>query len=382
MLHSLPITLPPPLDEVLLPPIIIQSGVQLRGSDFGLDTVINDLPNTATVLSLGGIPLVPVPVHLTSMDLTLLGGAGMPPRPFMRNPTSCTTATTNFTADSYTAPGTTVTGSASFTPTNCGAQPFSPTFSPRLGAAGQTAAQSHPPVSTAIDQDVGEAGLRNATVLLPPNLSAELNVLSQTCDQAAFDAGNCPPNSIVGSAIATSPLLTEPLQGPVALIANPGLRKVGLDLRGPLAMKLVGGFVITPSGTGVAFPNLPDIPIGHFALMFNGGPNGLVATTADLCYVPSIFNASFDAWSGASQSGNTTAAVDGCGPPKPRRIKGSLRKARKLAIKTASPSLKLRIGRGKLTRTGPIGKRVKLKVKVVDAAGPSKTRTVKIRARG
>ena len=39
-----PLSLPPPLPTVL-PPIIVQSGVQLR-SDFGLNTVINNIPNT------------------------------------------------------------------------------------------------------------------------------------------------------------------------------------------------------------------------------------------------------------------------------------------------------------------------------------------------
>ena len=397
----------------------MQSAVELRQTDFGLNTVINDIPNTT---------ILPGDTTITSQDITLYGTAPGTGKPFMRNPTSCTPATTNFSAVPYS--GADATGQASFTPTGCGSLPFSPTFSARVGAPGQTAAQSHPPVSTAIDQDNGEAGLRNATVLLPPNFSAELNVLSQTCDQAAFDTGNCPANSIVGSAIATSPLLTEPLQGPVALISNPGLPKVGLDLRGPLAMKLTGGFVVTPSGTGVGFNGLPDIPIGHFALTFNGGPGGLVATTADLCYTPSIFNTSFDSWSGANQAGSTTASVDGCGPPTSRRIKGSLRKAhspkpklkltitggpelrnvkvklpkslrlahgnngieaqslslkhgaRNLTIKTASPKLNLSIGKGELIRTGHIGKRVKLKVKVLDASGSSTTRKVKIKARG
>jgi hypothetical protein len=408
-----------PVPLLPLGQIILQSGVQLRQTDFGLNTVINDIPNTTVVSG---------DTTINSQDITLYGTAPGTGKPFMRNPTSCTPATTNFSAVPYT--GADGTGQDSFTPTGCGSEPFSPTFSAHVGAPGQTAAQSHPPVSTAIDQDNGEAGLQNATVLLPPNFSAELNVLSQTCAQTDFDAGNCPANSVVGSAIATSPLLTAPLQGPVSLITNPGLPKVGLDLRGTLPLKLTGGFVITPSGTGVRFQNLPDIPIGHFALTFNGGPGGLVATTADLCYTPSIFNTSFDSWSGANQTGNTTAVVDGCGPPTPRKIKGSLRKAhsskpklklnitggaelrnvkvklpkslslghgnngieaeslslkhgaRKLTIKTASPKLNLKIGQGELIRSGHIGKRVKLKVTVVDASGSKTTRKVRIRASG
>ena len=41
------IVLVPPLGGVLLENIIIQSGAELRQSDFGLDSVINDIPNVA-----------------------------------------------------------------------------------------------------------------------------------------------------------------------------------------------------------------------------------------------------------------------------------------------------------------------------------------------
>lgn len=406
-----------PLPPLPVGQIILQSAVELRQTDFGLDTVINDIPNTAAGL---------LPIDITAMDVTLFGTNPA----FARNPTSCGQATTNFSADSYASPGTFVNGQASYTPTGCGSLPFSPTFSARVGSAGQTAPQSRPPVSTSIDQDKGEAGLRNATVLLPSNIAADLAVLTQVCSDAQFQAATCPGSSVVGSAIATSPLLTEPLAGPVILIANPGLPKLGLDLRGPLAMKLVGAFVATANRTGVAFNNLPDIPISHFALSFTGGPGGLSTTTTDLCQSASIFSTEFTAWSGATQSGDTAAAVDGCGATTARKITGSLRKAhsrkpklklkinggssdlrnvtvklpkslmlgpgkkgisvqslalkhtkRKLEITTASASLDLRVGKGELIRTGHIGKRVKLKVKVLDAGGIATTRTVKIKAR-
>jgi hypothetical protein len=410
-----------PVPLLPLGQIILQSAVQLRPTDFGLNTIINDIPNTTVVAG---------DTTINSQDITLYGTAPGTGKPFMRNPTSCTPATSNFSAVPYS--GSDATGQASFTPTNCGALPFSPTFSARVGAAGQTAPQSHPPVTTAIDQDNGEAGLRNATVFLPPNLSADINALSATCAQADFDAGNCPANSITGTAVATSPLLTEPLTGPVALITNPGLPKVGLDLRGQLPLKLTGSFVVTGSGTGVAFNDLPDIPIGHFALTFHGGDGGLSITTSDLCRSPSIFNNSFTGWNGATQSGSATAAVDGCGPFIPLKIKGSLRKAhssqpkmklrvdggssqlstvkvklpkslelgsgkkgikaknafdishskRKIEITAQSSLVNLKVGQGALRRTGHIGKRVKLKVTVTDTGGITSTKTVKLRARG
>ena len=53
----------------------------------------------------------------------------------MRNPTSCGTKTTKFTADSYANPNQKVTGQASFTSTNCAALPFSPAFTAWRGRA-------------------------------------------------------------------------------------------------------------------------------------------------------------------------------------------------------------------------------------------------------
>jgi hypothetical protein len=412
------------------PPIVLQSAVQLRPTDFGLDTVINDIPNTA-LISVLGLPLATLSTTINSMDITLQGTAGG--KSFLRNPTKCGTATTNFSADSYQAPGTQATAQASYTVTNCGALPFSPTFSARLGAQGQTDVGTNPPVSTSIDQDVGEAGLLHAQVLLPSNISADLAVLAQTCPQATFAAGNCPANTIVGSAAATSPLLTLPLDGPVVLIDNPGLPKVGLDLKGQLAMQLIGSFVVAGGGTGVDFAGLPDIPISHFALKFRGGKGGLSVTSTDLCATPSVFNESFDAYSGAHTTLTTTAAVDGCGPVPPADIKATLRKAHsrhprltmqisggkrpskvsvklpkalklrsgtrgisasdeasvlasgafthkkhKLNIAVSSSTLDLSVRKGALIRTGHIGHKVKLKVKLFTAAG---TTTQKVLAK-
>src|SRR3954449_4750979 len=102
----------PPLPQVLcdaLPPVVpnvvLQSGVQLR-PDFGLDTVIKDIPNQTSGL----------PTTINSQDITLFGIAPGTGKAFMRNPTSCPGPhTTNFTAVPYT--GTTATGTASFNTT-------------------------------------------------------------------------------------------------------------------------------------------------------------------------------------------------------------------------------------------------------------------------
>jgi hypothetical protein len=306
------IVLTPPVGS----PIILQSAAQLRQTDFGLNTIINDIPNTT---------LLAGDTTIVSQTITLFGtppGAG---KPFMRNPTSCTSKTTTFSAVPYS--GATGNGQASFTPTNCGSLPFSPTFSARMGSPGQNSPLGKPPVSSVIEQDAGEAGLAEAKVLLPPDLGVDLVRLNESCSIQDFQAAACSPALFIGSAIATSPLLTEPLTGPVVLVQGLSLPNLGLNLGGPLTLNLQG--ILGLEGS-VTFSGLPDIPISHFELNFFGGANGLNTADRNLCLPPApLFHENFTAHSGASTSLETAATVEGCGPVKKCKAKAKKKKGKK-----------------------------------------------------
>src|SRR3954451_10175244 len=206
--------------------IIQQSAVQLRRSDFGLDTIVNDFPRKASGLE----------TDITSLDLTLMGTADG--KGFIRNPTSCTPKTVAFDATSYG--GHSTHGSApSFTPTNCDALPFSPTLSVSVGAPGATKPGSPVPLTTVIQQDATEAGLAHAKVLLPSRIGANPTLLTTSCKVLQFEvnAAGCPPKTIVGSASASSPFVPTALTGPVVLVApaSPSdfLPRLGVELNGP-----------------------------------------------------------------------------------------------------------------------------------------------------
>lgn len=308
------IVLTPPIGD----PIILQSPAKLRTDDFGLDTVLNGLPNTANGL----------PIYITALDITLFGTANG--QPFMRNPTSCDAKTVSFDATSY-ANETAPTGTApSFTPTNCDALPFNPQLSATLGAPGGTDALSHPTLVTTITQDETEAGLKQAQVLLPYETEANNNALSHTCLEADFDANadSCPANSQIGSAIAASPLQTDPLQGPAYLLTRGDKLGVGLDLQGALHLKLKGTFVFSNDArTGNLFEGLPDIPISNFQLTINGGENGLLNAKRDLCDAPvppavdPFAEYDFIGHNGATTHGTTNAQIVGCTPTAKVKLK-------------------------------------------------------------
>jgi hypothetical protein len=287
------------------------SDVQLRKSDFGLNTVLTDIPNMAHALG----QALSIPTDINSLDISLNGTVGG--QGFMRNPTSCGTKTTKFTADSYANPNQKVTGQATFTSTNCSSLPFSPTFSAWTGSPGRTLPGTKPPLTTLIAQDDGEAGLKDAQVLLPPSLSPNSVVLASPCPAAKFrsNASACPAKSIVGNAAAASPFLPAALSGPVVVVVPPpsgGFPRLGVDLHGPLAIQLLGNFVATSSGLGQEFNRLPDIPISAFILHFKQG--GLVVADQDLCQQPTaVFRITFGGWNGATQTSNVAPTVQGCG---------------------------------------------------------------------
>jgi hypothetical protein len=285
-----------------LPPIILESGVQLR-PDYGLNTIINNIPNSTQGL----------PTTINSQDITLFGTAPGTGRHFMRNPTSCPGPhTTNFTATPWS--GSADTDSATFTTDNCGALDFSPAFTAEVGGPGQTTNGVPTTASTSIIQDNDEAGLRNAAVLVPSDLNPNATLFFGThCDQASFVAGTCPSNTVVGLATASSPLLAQPLVGNVELVTGSGaFPNLGLDLRGALHLLLQGTTAINPNS--VTFNGLPDIPISRFQLTFTNPP-ALLGTTRDLCVPPApVFHADFTGYNGASTSVAAPATVDGCGP--------------------------------------------------------------------
>jgi hypothetical protein len=137
------------------------------------------------------------------------------------------------------------------------------------------------------------------------------NLLGATCTPAEFQTGACPGNSVVGSALASSPLLSLPLSGNVMLVSNGGpIPDIGLDLNGQLHLLLRGTLTLSEV---VTFDGLPDIPISAFQLTFTPSP-GLLMANRDLCAPPApVFHADFLGYNGASTSVDSAATVDGCG---------------------------------------------------------------------
>lgn len=331
----------------VLAPIVLQSPASLRPDDLGLDTTLDNIPNTANGLAL----------DINSIDLTLRGQVGAPPQGFLRNPTSCGVNTVGFDATSYD--GMAASAQSTFTTTNCEALQFSPKFSAAIKQSGSLT--NGVEVSTTISQTIQEAGLKRAVVTLPGELSPNQAALLNQCPDASFQAGTCPANTKVGSARAASPLQASPLTGDVFVVASTSggiFPEIGVDLRGSLALKLKGGIALTPDLRAiVTFDGLPDIPISEFTLAFAGGPAGLSAAKRNLCTPPApVFDTIFLAHSAATSTLATPATVDctgfddgGGGGGNAKKPVASI-KVGKLGSEEPTLKLKVKAGASRLTK--------------------------------
>ena len=312
--------------------VILQSPARLRASDFGLDTVLEDIPNTAVV---GGVT---VPITIARIQLSLDGA-------FMRNPTSCGTKTTTADATSYDE--TAVAGSSSFDSVNCAAVPFSPSFEASLGSPGHTDAYTFPPQTTVISQDDGEAGLRRAEVTLPVDIAGDVEYLENTCTVADFQAHSCPDIAIVGEATAESPLQEDALTGPVVLVENGSdLPRLGLDLEGALALQLYGNLELAPGPGGlrviVVFDDLPDIPIARFELVLV--EDRLNFTGRDLCAPPPlVYDTNFTSHGDVALDDQWEGTAEGCGIEPPEEPTGS---AKLRSTTKDNPRLRVKLAAG------------------------------------
>jgi hypothetical protein len=324
--------------------LVLQSAARLRKDDFGLDSVVNDIPNQQD-----GIP-----IHVNSQVLTLFGEAPTG-KPFLRNPTSCGTQTTGFSASSHG--GESDTGESTFTLTGCQNLPFNPQLTAIVGSPGHTAPTTKPPLTTVIEQKADEAGMERAAVILPPGIDADASLLGSTCPLNRFQASNCPENSIIGSAVSESPLLEVPLEGQVSIVeSTPGqLPQLGVDLKGPLAIQLLGNFVLVP-GPGNVFEGLPDIPISRFELKFH--QDKLILTQIDLCNDPvPDFNPEFTGHNGIKRTDRFPTQVAGCTPEAEVKLTKTGSKHPRMKAKIKGGGSTLRKAKLKLPRQLKFGKK-------------------------
>jgi hypothetical protein len=271
-------------------PYSIVAKVPAQAGPFDLGTVVNRAainvdPNTAlaTITTdplpqiLQGVPILYRTIHV---DVNREN--------FTLNPTSCDRKEIRATVTA--ANGALAEPTDAFQATNCAKLAYSPKL--KLSLKGSTRRSGNPAVKAILTQPANQANTAGATVILPSSEFIDQSHINNPCTRVQFNENACPASSILGTARAITPLLDQPLEGPVYFRSNGGERQlpdIVADLHGPIHIILVG-FIdsVQKKGTEISrvrtrFQNVPDAPVTKFSISLYGGKKGLIENHVDLC---------------------------------------------------------------------------------------------------
>ena len=214
---------------------------------------------------------------------------------FVLNPTNCkrtSTASTvlgsglDFASEADDQP---ITVTSPFQAASCASLGFAPKLA--LSLKGSTKRGGTPAFKAVLTARKGDANIGKAQVTLPHSAFLEQAHIKTICTRVQFKAGvvpgeKCPAASVYGYAKAVTPLLDEPLQGPVYLrssshnlpdlVATLNSGKINIALAGRID-SVKGGRIRN------TFEAVPDAPVTRFTLEMQGGKKGLLVNSTNLC---------------------------------------------------------------------------------------------------
>jgi hypothetical protein len=266
---------------------------------------------------------------------------------FIINPTNCSAQQVSATFSS--AEGASAQASSPFGIAGCGSLPFSPTFTASTQA--QTSKANGASLTVKVVAKPGQANIGKTTVFLPSVLPSRLTTIQKACVAAVFAANPaaCPPESVVGIAMASTPVLKNPLSGPAYLVSygNAKFPDIVFLLQGEgITLELDGQTDIKNGVTSSTFNALPDAQVSTFETVLPEGPHSALAAFGSLCAQNLIMPTTITGQNGAVIKQNTHIAVTGC-PPTVNiakiRVAGN---ALLVSVKTSAPGTVWISGRG------------------------------------
>jgi len=167
----------------------------------------------------------------------------------------------------------------------CKALRFKPKFYARIfGGKNQTKRAKNPKFRAILDAHLGDANTRRAAFILPRATILDQSHIKTICTRVQLAANECPKNAIYGHARATSPLLDNPLKGPVYLTSSSHkLPDLLVDLHGQVPIRLRGVINSAHGRLKTVFEKTPDVAVDKFILTMKGGSRGLLINSRNLC---------------------------------------------------------------------------------------------------
>ncbi len=221
-----------------------------------------------------------VPLDLRSIALNMNRPA------FTLNPTSCDPMAITGSASTLAAQSAAL--SSPFQVGGCSSLKFKPKLT--ISLKGGTKRNKNPALRAVLTYPSkgAYANIASAQVNLPHSEFLDQAHIGTICTRVQFAAEACPKASIYGFAKATTPLLDEPLQGPVYLRSSSHkLPDLVADLNGQIEIVLAGKVDTGPNdGIRNTFQAVPDAPVSKFVLEMKGGKKGLLVNSEDICKKP------------------------------------------------------------------------------------------------
>jgi hypothetical protein len=243
---------------------------------------------------------------------------------FTYNPTSCEPTSTAATVlgsgldFASAADDNPFVATSRFQAADCAALPFKPKL--RFKLKGPTKRSGTPSLRAHVAMNgFGEAAIRYAQVTLPKSEFLDQGHIGTICTRVQFREGNvpgekCPAASIYGTVIARTPILEQPLAGPIFLRSSEHeLPDLVAALHGQIDIALVGR-IDTGKNGGIrnTFEFVPDAPVSSADFIFFGGRKGLLENSRNLCKSTNRVGVLLKAHSGKRLSYKTPLRPTGC----------------------------------------------------------------------
>jgi hypothetical protein len=213
---------------------------------------------------------------------------------FIVNPTSCDESSARATLfgayrDVFSSlDDVPVSLSARYQAASCASLPFEPLL--KIQLKGGTKRGDHPALKAVVNARPQDANIGGAVVTLPPSAFLDQSHIRTICTRVQYVAnggsgGGCPKAAQYGYARAWTPLLDEPVEGPVYLRSSDhNLPDLVAALHGIVNVDVVGRIDSFKGGIRSSFETLPDAPVSRFVLTMQGGKKGLVVNSRNLCF--------------------------------------------------------------------------------------------------
>jgi len=281
-------------------PVVVRAAIYVDPHTAALRILSDPLP---TILD--GIPLQIQHVNV-SIDR----------EKFTFNPTNCGKLAVTGTLSS--SEGASAAVSTPFQVTNCATLAFNPKFA--VSTSGKTSRAKGASLHVKLTYPLSpfDANIAKVKVDLPKQLPSRLTTLQKACTAAVFAANpaNCPKESVIGTAKATTPILPVPLEGPAYFVSHGGeaFPSLIIVLQGyGTTVDLVGTTFISKAGiTSSTFKTVPDVPVGSFELTLPEGKYSALAANGTLCKSKLAMPTAFVAQNGAELHESTKISVTGC----------------------------------------------------------------------